>query len=44
MAPDDGTDDTALGSITGMIDNIVAGGMDMSDVINLNDDDPDALP
>ena len=38
MAPVEDTPDTALGSITGMIDNIVAGGIAMSDVINLNDD------
>ena len=35
---DEGETDTAQGSITGMIDNIVAGGVDMSgDVIHLND-------
>jgi hypothetical protein len=31
-------DDAALGTITGMIDSIVAGGNDMDDVILLNDD------
>jgi hypothetical protein len=31
-------DDAALGTITGMIDSIVAGGNDMDDVIYLNDD------
>ena len=31
-------DDTALGTITGTIDDIVAGGRSMSDVINLNND------
>ena len=31
-------DDTALGTITGMIDQIMVGGASMSDVINLNND------
>ena len=38
--PQTGEDeDTDLGTITGMIDGIVAGGNDMDDVIYLNDDD-----
>ncbi len=36
-APEDGSADTVTGTITGMIDNIVAGGVSMSDVIHLND-------
>ena len=38
---EEGTDppaDTSLGTITGMIDNIKAGGVSMDDVINLNTD------
>ena len=38
-APDADTADTAFGSITGMINKIVAGGVAMSDVIHLNDDE-----
>ena len=36
--PDEGQTDAAAGTITGMIDQIVAGGNSMSDVISLNSD------
>ena len=40
--PEDDATDTVAGTVTGMINNIVAGGDSMSDVINLNSDvDPD---